>query len=93
MGGRFLTACGGLQIRGLLHVVQDGVVPEVTGSGLEEPGREWPLGGGGRHLGGAGVVDLDVLVGVGAGVAENPGVHRHGASPLPIASGKGKGGN
>ena len=65
-------------------VVQDGVVPQVPGAGLEEPWGQRSLGGGGGHPGGAGVVDFHVLVGGGAGVAKHLRVDRHRAATLAV---------
>ena len=68
-----------------LAVVGLGVGVPQMGPSLKEPGREFPSGvirapsgspgQGGGSVGGAGIVDLHVFVGVGAGVAENTGVH------------------
>ena len=68
-----------------LAVVGLGVGVPQMGPSLQEPGREFPSGvvrapsgspgQGGGSVGGAGVVDLHVLMGVGAGVSENTRVH------------------
>ena len=78
-----------------LAVVGLGVGVPQMGPSLQEPGREFPSGvvrapsgspgQGGGSVGGAGVVDLDVLVGVGAGVAKDAGVHVDLARSLSVA--------